>query len=86
MDIVSIPSINIFQAAINEGNGLNKINAGLVAEKEEYIYRSYLSLGQSDIILNEIKDNHPKTTVGNFCLHIYLFMPTLFSTCIFTHQ
>ncbi len=56
--------VESIQAAINEGNGLHKISPALVAEKEEYVYRSYLALGQHHIILTEIKDNHPKTTVG----------------------
>jgi len=56
--------IGNFQSAINEGSGLNKLNPSLVSERDEYIYRSYLSLGQHHIILSEIKDNSPKTTVG----------------------
>ncbi len=56
----------IGQAAINEGNGLHKLSAALVSEKEEYVYRCYLALGQYQIILSEIKDNSPKTTVGEF--------------------
>jgi hypothetical protein len=35
---------------------LNRIPANLVTEKEEFIYRSYLALGQYHIILNEIKE------------------------------
>eukprot|EP01038_Epipyxis_sp_PR26KG_P008293 gene8293-11223_t len=45
-----------YQAAINEAHSLNKIPASLVQEKEEFVYRSYLSLGQYHIILGEIKD------------------------------
>jgi coatomer protein complex subunit epsilon len=44
-----------FQLAINEGNSL-RLPANLVTEKEEYVYRSYLALGQFHIILGEIKD------------------------------
>ena len=45
------------QLAINEASGLKKnMPAHLVTEKEEYVYRSYLALGQFHIILNEIKD------------------------------
>ena len=44
------------QLAINEANGLNRLPSHLTTEKEEYVYRSYLALGQHHIILNEIKD------------------------------
>ena len=43
--------------AINEANGLNRLPSHLTTEKEEYVYRSYLALGQHHIILNEIKDS-----------------------------
>lgn len=56
--------ITVVQSAITEGSGLNKLNASLVSERDEYVYRCYLSQGQHHIILNEIKDNSPKTTVG----------------------
>jgi len=56
--------IGNFQSAITEGTGLNKLNASLVSERDEYVYRCYLSQGQNHIILNEIKDISPKTTVG----------------------
>jgi coatomer protein complex subunit epsilon len=46
-----------YQLAINEGNGLHRIPANLVTEKEEFIYRSYLAMGQYDMILSEIRDS-----------------------------
>jgi hypothetical protein len=51
------------QAAINEASALTKINAALKQEKEEYVYRSYLGLGQYNIILSEVSDS-PNTPVG----------------------
>lgn len=43
------------QLAINEANTLNRLNPTLAAEKEEYVYRSYLAMGQANVILNEAK-------------------------------
>lgn len=51
------------QAAINEANALTKVNAALRQEKEEYVYRSYLGLGQYHVIVGEISDS-PNTPVG----------------------
>jgi len=52
-----------YQAAINEANGLTKLSALLKNEKSEFLYRSYLALGQYSIILSEIKDNS-STSLG----------------------
>jgi len=47
-----------FQQAINEGNSLTRLPAGpLQAEKKEYMYRSYLALGQYDVVDGEIQDD-----------------------------
>lgn len=51
------------QAAINEANALTKVSAALRQEKEEYVYRSYLGLGQYHVIVGEISDS-PNTPVG----------------------
>mmetsp|Transcript_4254 Transcript_4254/g.5848 ORF Transcript_4254/g.5848 Transcript_4254/m.5848 type:complete len:298 (+) Transcript_4254:21-914(+) len=53
-----------FQAAINEANTLSKLSSVLIAEKEEYIYRSFLALGQYGVVTSEIKENKPNTSVG----------------------
>lgn len=45
-----------FQAAINEANKLNRIPAKLQTEKQDFIYRSYLALGQYNLVLGEVKD------------------------------
>lgn len=47
----------MLQAAINEANALVKVSPALKPEKDEYLYRSYLGVGQYNIILNEVKDN-----------------------------
>lgn len=49
-------SNELLQLAINEANGLNRCPQSLVAEKNEFLYRSYLAMGQYHIILSEIKD------------------------------
>ena len=48
-----------YQQAINEANGLNRLSPNLVIEKEEYVYRCYLAMGQSNILVSEIKDSKP---------------------------
>lgn len=52
-----------FQNAINEAASLTRIPAKLLTEKDEYLYRSYLSLGQYHIITGEIKDSQT-TPIG----------------------
>jgi hypothetical protein len=41
--------------AINEANSLTRLNPALNQEKEEFVYRSYLAMGQSSVIINEVK-------------------------------
>lgn len=48
-----------YQLVINESNGLGRLNNALTIEKDEYVYRSYLALGQYDILMSEIKDTAP---------------------------
>lgn len=43
-----------YQAAINEASSNKRVPADLNGEKEEYIYRSFIGLGQYDIVLSEI--------------------------------
>lgn len=54
-----------FQLAINESNGLHRLPKQLTASRDEFVYRSYVALGQYDIVLDEIKDS-PNTSVGMF--------------------
>lgn len=46
-----------FQLAIGEATGMKKCPSNLVTEKSEYMYRSYLALGQYDVVTSEINDN-----------------------------
>jgi coatomer subunit epsilon len=52
-----------FQQAINEAGSLSRCPTALKDEKDEFVYRSYLALGQYSIVLSEVKDS-PSTPVG----------------------
>ena len=52
-----------FQLAINESNSLHRLPKTLVPARDEFVYRSYVALGQYDIVMDEIKDNY-STSVG----------------------
>ena len=62
-------SKNISQAAINEATGLTKVPSALLSEKDEYIYRSFLAMGQYGVVLSEIKER-PSTSLGTFLFHL----------------
>jgi coatomer protein complex subunit epsilon len=51
-----------YQLAINEANGLFRTSANLEVEKKEFLYRSFLALGQYDVVTSEIKDD-PSTPI-----------------------
>ena len=53
------------QLAINEASSL-RVGAHLITEKEEYVYRCYLALGEYRIIFNEISDS-PSTAICKTC-------------------
>ena len=54
-----------YQLAINEANGVRgSMSVPLMVEKKEFLYRSYLALGQYDIITSEILNDAP---AGRFC-------------------
>jgi coatomer protein complex subunit epsilon len=46
-----------FQGAINESNTLTKLHPTLQTEKLEYLYRSYVALGQNSIVMSEVRDS-----------------------------
>ena len=71
-----------FQLAINEANGMRNTAAALLTEKKEYLYRSYLALGQHDILLGEITSESPAGTCAfRESLATILDFPSL--VCIF---
>lgn len=51
------------QLAINESNSLNRVPKHLQPVRDEFVFRSYLAMGQFDIVLDEISDG-PNTPVG----------------------
>jgi coatomer subunit epsilon len=53
-----------FQLAINESNSLHRLPKQLAPARDEFVYRSYVALGQYDIVLDEIKES-PNTSIGN---------------------
>jgi len=50
-----------YQMAIAEGNNLSRSvkDEQLKVEKDEFVYRSYIGLGQYGIVLNEVKEDAP---------------------------
>lgn len=44
-----------YQLAIAEGSGLGRLPDNLRVERDEFIYRSYLALGQYSIVLGEVR-------------------------------
>lgn len=44
-----------YQLAIAEGSGLGRLPESLRVERDEFIYRSYLALGQYSIVLEEVR-------------------------------
>lgn len=44
-----------YQLAIAEGSGLGRLPDSLRVERDEFIYRSYLALGQYSIVLGEVR-------------------------------
>ena len=44
-----------YQLAIAEGSGLGRLPDSLRIERDEFIYRSYVALGQYSIVLDEVR-------------------------------
>lgn len=45
-----------FQMAIAEGNNLNRLSDKLVTERDEFVYRCYIGLGQYKLVISAVKD------------------------------
>eukprot|EP00602_Paraphysomonas_sp_CaronLab_P006060 CAMPEP_0185018718 /NCGR_PEP_ID=MMETSP1103-20130426/1390_1 /TAXON_ID=36769 /ORGANISM="Paraphysomonas bandaiensis, Strain Caron Lab Isolate" /LENGTH=300 /DNA_ID=CAMNT_0027548655 /DNA_START=60 /DNA_END=962 /DNA_ORIENTATION=- len=52
-----------YQLAINESNSLHRLAKHLNPIRDEFVYRSYLALGQYDIVIGEIQDT-PSTPLA----------------------
>lgn len=44
-----------YQLAIAEGSGLSRLPENLRIERDEFIYRSYIALGQYSVVLGEVR-------------------------------
>ncbi|CAB1119803.1 unnamed protein product [Ectocarpus sp. 6 AP-2014] len=64
-----------YQLAIAEGSGLGRLPEALRVERDEFIYRSYLALGQFSIVLGEIKDDAPPALQAVRLMAQYLSNP-----------
>lgn len=54
--------IGNYQKAIAEGSSLSRLSEALKIEAKEFVYRSYVALGQFNIVLGEIKDGEEVPT------------------------
>ena len=50
------------QRAITEGSGLSRLSEALKIEAKEFVYRSYVALGQYNIVMDEISDDSSTPT------------------------
>eukprot|EP01040_Poterioochromonas_malhamensis_P015033 gene15033-16749_t len=64
--------IGNYQGAINEANGLHKVKPNLKDEKDEYVYRSFIGLGQYNIVLSEVSDSS-STPIGKRAIKLLAF-------------
>ena len=46
-----------FSQAIAEGNSLNRLQEPLLTERDEFVYRSYIGLGQYGLVIGEIGED-----------------------------
>ncbi|CAM9612128.1 unnamed protein product [Heterosigma akashiwo] len=62
-----------YQMALSEGAGLGRLpNQQLKVERDEFLYRSYIALGQYSVVLSEVKDNAPPQLQACRLLATYL--------------
>ncbi|KAJ8598664.1 hypothetical protein CTAYLR_003075 [Chrysophaeum taylorii] len=64
-----------FQLAIAEGNNLTRVSDELRVERDEFVYRSYVGLGQYNLVLNEVKDDAPPSLLAVRLMARYLSAP-----------
>eukprot|EP00639_Heterosigma_akashiwo_P008857 CAMPEP_0194596486 /NCGR_PEP_ID=MMETSP0292-20121207/25691_1 /TAXON_ID=39354 /ORGANISM="Heterosigma akashiwo, Strain CCMP2393" /LENGTH=270 /DNA_ID=CAMNT_0039456763 /DNA_START=78 /DNA_END=893 /DNA_ORIENTATION=- len=65
-----------YQMALSEGAGLGRLpNQQLKVERDEFLYRSYIALGQYSVVLSEVKDNAPPQLQACRLLATYLSQP-----------
>lgn len=61
--------IGNYQGAINEANGMTKLKPPVAAEKDEWVYRCYIGLGQYGVVIGEVNDSSA-TPVGKRALRL----------------
>lgn len=61
--------IGNYQGAINEANGMTKLKPAVVSEKDEWVYRCYIGLGQFSLVIGEINDSS-STPIGKRALRL----------------
>lgn len=69
--------IGNYQKAISEGSALQRLSEEKKIESKEYIYRSYIALGQCGVVLDEVKDE-PTTPISLKAVRLlarYLTLP-----------
>lgn len=54
-----------YQLAIAEGSSLGRLSEKLRVERDEFIYRSYIALGQYSIVLGEVRERIPRSSVSH---------------------
>lgn len=64
-----------FQRAIAEGNGLSRLPDELKAERDEFVYRSYVGQGQFALVVSEVDDDAPPNLQAIKLLARYLEQP-----------
>jgi coatomer protein complex subunit epsilon len=61
--------IGNYQGAINEANGMTKLKPPVIAEKDEWVYRCYIGLGQYGVVISEVNDSS-STPIGKRALRL----------------
>jgi len=61
--------------AISEGAGLSRIQGPLRTERDQFIYRSYIALGQYDPVISEVRDDMATPLQACRLLAMYLGKP-----------
>lgn len=64
--------LGAFQQAVNEGHDLVDLDDAATIERDFYSYRSYVALGQCELVLSEVTDDSPTALQGVRLLAQYL--------------
>lgn len=51
--------LGAFQLAITEGSNLSRLSEAMRVERDEFVYRAYIALGQYGVVTSEIQDSAP---------------------------